>query len=115
MYVVSAPSPTSIVVGAVTAARLLTVVRRALLALLGLQVGFAVALSLVDSYRRRGKKPKPFPVTSPTTVTVGEGAIRTYTYGKDLYADMLAAIEGAQKRVLFETYIWKGDDVGERF
>ena len=28
---------------------------------------------------------------------------------------MLAAIEGAQKQILFETYIWKGDEVGERF
>jgi len=46
---------------------------------------------------------------------VGEGEITTYTFGKDLYADMLAAIEGARRRVLFETYIWKGDAVGERF
>jgi cardiolipin synthase len=28
---------------------------------------------------------------------------------------MLAAIEGAQKQILFETYIWKGDATGERF
>ena len=98
-----------------TADRLLTVLRRTLLALLGLQVTFAVALSLVDSYRRRGKKPKPFPVTRPQTVTVGDGELTTYTYGQDLYEDMLAAIEGARKQVLFETYIWKGDEVGERF
>ena len=43
------------------------------------------------------------------------GTITTYTFGKDLYADMLAAIEGAQRQVLFETYIWKGDAVGEQF
>ena len=28
---------------------------------------------------------------------------------------MLAAIEGARRQILFETYIWKGDEVGERF
>ena len=28
---------------------------------------------------------------------------------------MLDAIEGAQRQILFETYIWKGDAVGERF
>ena len=28
---------------------------------------------------------------------------------------MLAAIEGARRQVLLETYIWKGDEVGERF
>ena len=51
-------------------------------------------MSLVDSYRRRGKKPKPFPVTAPRTVEVGDGAITTYTFGKDLYADMLARDRG---------------------
>ncbi|QBR94255.1 phosphatidylserine/phosphatidylglycerophosphate/cardiolipin synthase family protein [Nocardioides euryhalodurans] len=72
-------------------------------------------MSLVDSYRRRNKKPKPFPTTAPRTVELGAGSITTYTYGRDLYADMLAAIEGAQRQVLFESYIWKGDEVGEQF
>jgi cardiolipin synthase A/B len=94
---------------------LLTVVRRTMLSVVGFQLLLALGLSLVDSYRRRGKKPKPFPVTGPRTVEIGEGTLTTYTYGQHLYADMLAAIEGARKQVLFETYIWKGDEVGERF
>lgn len=98
-----------------TVARTLTAVRRSLLTLLGLQIGLAVALSLVDSYRRRGKKPKPFPVTVPETVAVGVGEITTYTFGRDLYDDMLAAIDGARKQILFETYIWKGDEIGWKF
>jgi cardiolipin synthase A/B len=81
----------------------------------GVPMAIGVAMSLVDSYRRRGKKPKPFPTTPPTSVEVGAGVITTYTYGKDLYEDMLDAIEGAQRQILFETYIWKGDEVGERF
>ena len=89
--------------------------RRALLAVFGVQVGLALTMSLVDSYRRRGKRPKPFPVTAPQTVSVGESSMTTYTYGRDLYDDMIAAIEGAQRQVLFETYIWKGDATGERF
>jgi cardiolipin synthase len=93
----------------------LRVVRRALLAVLGVQVALAIGMSLVDSYRRRGKKPKPFPVTRPRGVPVGDGTLTTYTYGRDLYDAMLAAIDGAQKQVLFETYIWKGDEIGERF
>ena len=40
-------------------------VRRFLLTILGIQVGLAVTMSLVDSYRRRGKKPKPFPTRAP--------------------------------------------------
>jgi cardiolipin synthase len=91
------------------------VLRKALMTAVGVQLALAVGMSLVDSYRRRGKKPKPFPVTPPRTVDVGDGTIRTYTYGRDLYADMLTAIEGAQRQILFETYIWKGDEVGERF
>ena len=90
-------------------------VRRVLLSVLGFQVLLAVVLTLVDSYRRRGKKPSPFPTTDPRSVPIGDGAVTTYTFGQDLYDDMLAAIEGAQRRILFETYIWKGDEVGERF
>ena len=95
--------------------RLRTLLRRFVLAFVGVPVLVATAMSLVDSYRRRGKRPKPFPTSEPVPVPVGEGEVTTYTYGKDLYADMLAAIEGAQRQILFETYIWKGDEVGERF
>jgi cardiolipin synthase A/B len=90
-------------------------VRRALLTLLGLQFFLALVLTLVDSYRRRGKKPKPFPTTPPAEVGIGDGTVTTYTYGQHLYDDMLAAIESAQQRILFETYIWKADETGEQF
>jgi cardiolipin synthase len=93
----------------------LRALRRVLLTVVGVQLALAIGMSLVDSYRRRGKKPKPFPVVPPRTVTIGDGTVTTYTYGKDLYADMLAAIEGARRQVLLETYIWKGDEIGERF
>ncbi len=46
---------------------------------------------------------------------VGDGEVTTYTFGTDLYDAMIAAIEGAQRQILFETYIWKGDEVGQRF
>jgi cardiolipin synthase len=89
--------------------------KRTLLALFGLQLLLAVCLTLVDSYRRRGKKPKPFPTTDPLPVTIGDGTVATYTFGRDLYDDMLAAIDAAEHQILLETYIWKGDEVGERF
>ena len=98
-----------------TAERTLTLVRRALVGVFALQVVLAGALTLVDSYRRRGKKPKPFPTTSPREVPIGDGTVTTYTFGQDLYDDMLAAICGAKRQILFETYIWKGDEVGEQF
>jgi len=92
-----------------------TILRRTLLVFFGVPIVLAVVMSLVDAYRSRGRRPKPFPTTPPRTTTVGEGEITTYTFGKDLYADMLAAIEGAQRQILFETYIWKADLTGERF
>jgi cardiolipin synthase len=98
-----------------TTDRVARVLRRTLLTVFGVQLALAVSMSLVDSYRRRGKKPKPFPTTPPRTVEIGEGTVTTYTFGRDLYDDMLAAIEGATRQILFETYIWKGDELGERF
>jgi cardiolipin synthase len=98
-----------------TIERVLIWLRRTLAVVFGVPIAIGIGMSLVDSYRRRGKKPKPFPTTPPRTVEVGEGTITTYTFGKDLYADMLAAIDGAQRQILFETYIWKGDEVGEKF
>ncbi len=89
--------------------------KRVLLTLFGVPMAVAVAMSLVDSYRRRGKKPKPFPTRTAHETPVGGGSVTTYSYGQDLYDDMLAAIEGAEKQVLFETYIWKGDGVGQQF
>ncbi|MGZ4437766.1 MAG: phospholipase D-like domain-containing protein [Nocardioides sp.] len=80
-----------------------------------MQLLVALALTLVDSYRRRGRRPQTFPRTAPTAVSIGDGTVTTYTYGQDLYDDMLAAIEGAEHQILFESYIWKGDEVGERF
>ena len=55
-----------------------------MLSLLGLQVVLALVLTLVDSYRRRGKKPRPFPTTAPAEVTIGDGTVTTYTFGQDL-------------------------------
>ena len=41
--------------------------------------------------------------------------ITTYTHGADLYDDMLTAIAGAKERILFESFIFKGDAIGKRF
>lgn len=95
--------------------RLLVLLRRAVAAFVLVPLGLAIGMTIVDSYRRRGKKPRPFPVTPPREVKVGDGTVTTYTFGQHLYDDMLAAIDSATRQVLFETYIWKGDETGERF
>jgi cardiolipin synthase len=96
-------------------ASLRSLVKRTLVTMVGFQLLLALTLTLVDSYRRRGRRPKPFPTTPPGEVAIGDGTVTTYTYGQDLYDDMLAAIERARHQILFESYIWKGDEVGEQF
>jgi cardiolipin synthase len=94
----------------------LTVLRRVVIGIVAAPFVLAIGMTLVDSYRRRGKhRAVSFPTAKPATVSVGDGEVTTYTFGTDLYDDMFAAIEAAQRQILFETYIWKGDEIGQRF
>jgi cardiolipin synthase len=96
--------------------RWLPLVRRVVLGLVAAPFLMAIGMTLVDSYRRRGKRRAvSFPTEPPSTVPVGDGEVTTYTFGSDLYDAMIAAIDAAERQILFETYIWKGDEVGQRF
>ncbi|MFT4298704.1 MAG: phospholipase D-like domain-containing protein [Aeromicrobium sp.] len=63
----------------------------------------------------RGQRAHGFPVTAPQSVQTSRGAATTYTYGDDLFDDMISAIEAAEHRVFFESFIVKGDAEGRRF
>lgn len=81
-------------------------------------VGIVSGLMLTTKVRKilRADGQKPFPTVAPRALEVGpENRATTYTYGEDLYADMLTAIRGATTRVLFETFILKADEVGAEF
>ena len=66
--------------------------------------------------QKRGRsKRKGFPHPGIFEQTISDTQVTTYTYGADLYRDMLKAIEDAQKSILIETFIWKNDATGERF
>ena len=86
---------------------------------LGLIVLVSIGLmitSKVRTQKRDRHEPGTYPHEPPVMVPIGTGSTATtYTYGEHLYQDMLAAIEGATRRILFETYIIKGDDMGRRF
>jgi cardiolipin synthase len=66
---------------------------------------------------KRDKDAEAYPsIDPPVTVPIGKSSrATTYTYGETLYASMLAAIESARERILFETYIIKSDAMGRRF
>jgi cardiolipin synthase len=95
--------------------RLRTILRRTLLAVAAVQGGTLAALAVVDHRRKKHRRPAVFPRTPPRSVTAGGSEVTLYTYGEDLYADMLAAIRQAKEQIFFETFIWKGDRVGQQF
>jgi cardiolipin synthase A/B len=90
--------------------------RRFLLAVLGVQLAVIAALLGIDAWRKRHRpQAAGFPRTPPGSATIGESTVTTFTYGEDLYDAMLAAIRGARERILFESFIWKSDAIGQEF
>ncbi|MGJ9371910.1 phospholipase D-like domain-containing protein [Nesterenkonia sp. CF4.4] len=71
-----------------------------------------VALDLIK-HRHRKDRDAPRPGTFDTDVE--ESPMNIYTDGEALYDDMLEAIDSAQDLILMKTYIWKDDEVGQRF
>ncbi|MGH3354882.1 MAG: phospholipase D-like domain-containing protein [Nocardioidaceae bacterium] len=91
-------------------------VRRALTLILGAQLTVIAALLGIDAWRKRTRpQAAGFPRTEPGTAAIGASKVTTFTYGEDLYDSMLTAIRGARERVMFESFIWKGDAVGQEF
>ncbi|HYO86295.1 MAG TPA: phospholipase D-like domain-containing protein [Dermatophilaceae bacterium] len=76
----------------------------------------AAAVVAVDRVRkRRSPGTTAWPKVPPSTVAVGGSRVTTYTHGADLFADMLATIRRSRRTIFFETFIWKGDEVGAEF
>lgn len=80
-----------------------------------LQVITVIALQVVSVMRRQRRHDDGFPHPDLDEVQVGENALHIYDYGCDLYDAMIAAIDNAQENIFLETYIWKGDAVGQKF
>ncbi|MCB0886049.1 MAG: phosphatidylserine/phosphatidylglycerophosphate/cardiolipin synthase family protein, partial [Propionibacteriaceae bacterium] len=76
------------------------------------QVATMVLLTVLESFRKKQRKLRRFPVTAPESLHVNRNEVTVYTYGADLYDAMIAAIDAATDHVYFETYIWKGDEAG---
>lgn len=79
------------------------------------QLGTAVAIMTMDHLRKRRQGPPQFPHSPVTEADAHDNEVTVYSFGEDLYPDMLAAIDAARERVCFETFIWKGDEMGRRF
>ena len=92
-----------------------TLLKRIVQAVVVVQGATLLALAAVDYRRKKLRRPAAFPRVSPRSVTVGSSEVTVYTYGEDLYRDMLHAINQAKSRIFFESFIWKGDAVGQAF
>lgn len=80
-----------------------------------LLVGVLVA---IDAMRRRRSKPGVgYPHTEYPEISLDESDDRVtlYSYGDAIYEDMLREIENAERTIMLETFIWKGDALGRRF
>ena len=91
------------------------VLNRIMASVLILQLLAMATMTLVESLRRKKRKLRKFPVTRNDAVPVQRDEVTVYTYGEYLYEAMLEAIEGAQHHVYFESYIWKSDEMGQKF
>ncbi len=81
----------------------------------GAQLALAAGLTAWDAMRKRRAPQVAVPPHPPRRAEVEGNLLTTYTYGEHLFEDMLAAISGAQRQILLVTYIWKADEVGQRF
>lgn len=89
---------------------------RLALAFAALQATVIAGLVVFDALKRLQRtKRSGFPRPGTFDARVADSDAKIYTYGEDLYADMIAAIDGAEEQVLLETYIWKSDATGRRF
>ena len=94
------------------------VLRRVFLGTLLVQICAVASLMLTTKVRKvlRGRNIPPLEPSPSVPHRIQDGSVATtYTYGAELFDDMLAAIAAADRRILLETYIIKGDEVGQRF
>ena len=92
-----------------------SVVKNVVLAVAAVQGATLLTLMAIDQHRKRDRAPAVFPRLPPRSVTAGGSEVTVYTYGEDLYYDMLGAIRQAKEEIFFETFIWKSDAIGQSF
>src|SRR5215510_7099038 len=80
--------------------------------LVAIQSLILLVLGIIAEVRKRRAPPAEFPHERRLVSEVEDNDVRIYTYGQNLYNAMLAAIDGAQQAIYFETFIWKGDTLG---
>lgn len=83
--------------------------------LTALPLGAASASLIGAAWRTRRGRFQGFPHSTFPATHVGENTIQLYSYGRELFDAMLDAIDTAQESVYLESFLWKGDAVGQEF
>lgn len=94
---------------------LLRIIAQALGTMFALQALVVIILQVASMQRRKRRGEAHFPHPRMQEVRLGKNTLQLYDYGGDLYDAMLAAIDGARESIYLETYLWKGDAVGQAF
>lgn len=87
-----------------------------MLAFATLQGVVIAGLVVLDVVKKRGRSKRTgFPHPGTFDRAIADTRVTTYTYGADLYQDMLQAISEAKTHIFIETFIWKNDHTGRQF
>lgn len=98
--------------------------RRLLLIVVSLHAVLIAAVSVADRFRKRrgSTSDAPYPWEAYAAVCIDDDAAgqregdrnfaTAYSHGGPLFADMLAAIDAAEREICIESFIWKSDAVG---
>ena len=89
--------------------------RKVIGALFLVQLGLIVILKIVRKVYPAPARPEHLPPLQPPPTQLGTTQVQIYTTGATLFRDMLAAINAAQETILFETFLWHADDLGQQF
>ncbi|WP_131105388.1 phospholipase D-like domain-containing protein [Ornithinimicrobium sufpigmenti] len=78
------------------------------------QVTLGAAIMVADALRKqRDYAEDKVPEHPPRIADVDGNELKTYTFGRHLYDDMVKAIDEARDFVYLASYMWKGDEVGQ--
>ncbi len=78
-------------------------------------VGILVAMAQLRKRREEPHEGFPHEDHAEIELETGNGRLKLYSYGVDLYEAMISEIENARRYIFLETFIWKGDAMGQRF
>lgn len=86
-----------------------------LVAILVLQIALTFVLVAARKLRRHPPEQRPFPRRPLAPVSDERHHFTLYMTGDELFPAMLEAIESASHSIFLESFIWKDDELGQRF